>query len=202
MAADLQGWVNSAATNFGWILLGDEVTNPSARRFDSRESAPAGLRPALAVSYNPVPPPLSRRESWLRQYFPTPGTYVDDFADLNGDGLVTQMEYAFALSPLAVNPPAAGLQISTTPSGASTILTATFRRDPRATDLTYLLQASSDLATWSTIVQSAAGAIPTGSAFAAEADAPGEAPVKIVTAQETLPAGTTRFVRLQVIRAY
>ena len=202
MAADVQGWVNSAATNFGWVLLGDEVTSQSSRRFDSRESATAGLRPALAVSYNPVLPPLSRRESWLRQYFPTPGTYVDDFADLNGDGLGTQMEYAFAVSPLAANPPPAGLQISAVPAGASTLFTVTFRRDPRAIDLTYFLQASSDLTTWSTVVQSAAGAVPTGTAFVTEADAPGEAPVKVVTAMATLPPGARYFVRLQVIRAY
>lgn len=201
LAADVQGWVNSAATNFGWGLLGDEMTNQSARRFDSRESA-AGLRPALAVSYNPALPPLSRRESWLRQYFPTPGTYVNDLADLNGDGLGTQMEYAFALSPLAANPPPAGLQTSTVQAGASTVLTVTFRRDPRATDLTYVLQASSDLTAWSTIVQSAAGAIPAGSAFTSEADAPGEAPVRTVIATETLPAGSKRFVRLQVMRTY
>jgi len=201
LAADVQGWVNSPATNFGWILLGDEVNNLSARRFDSREGA-ANVRPALLLNYNPVLPPLSRRESWLRQYFPTPGTYVDDLADFNGDGLVSLVEYAFAFSPLAANPPASGLQVSVSPSGASTVVTVTFRRDPRATDLTYNLQTSSDMATWSTIVQSAAGVIPTGSGFVSETDAPGEAPVKIVTAMETLPAPARRFVRLQVLRAY
>lgn len=201
LAADVQGWVNSAATNLGWVLRGDEVTNQSARRFDSRESA-ANVRPTLAIGYNPVLPPLSRRESWLRQYFPTPGTYVDDFADLNHDGLPAQIEYAFGLSPLAANSPTTRLQLSSAPAGASTILTATFRRDPRATDLTYLLQASSDLTAWTTVVQSVAGAVPTGSAFSSEADAPAEAPVKIVTATETFPTGTKHFVRIQVIRSY
>ena len=51
-------------------------------------------------------------------------------------------------------------------------------------------------------MQSAAGAIPTGSGFVSETDAPGEAPVKIVAAMETLPAPARRFVRLQVLRAY
>jgi hypothetical protein len=201
LAADVQSWENSPATNFGWILLGDEVANQSARRFDSRESA-ANVRPSLSLKYNPVLPPLSRHESWLRQYFPIPGTYVDDFADFNGDGLVSQIEYAFALSPLAANPPALGLHTFALPSGANTIFTVTFRRDPRAIDLTYDLQTSSDLTTWETILTSAAGAIPTGSGFVSETDAPGEAPVKIVTAAETLPTPAKRFVRLQVIRAY
>ena len=201
LATDVQGWVNTPATNFGWVLVGDEAVNQSARRFDSREGA-ANVRPALALNYNPVLPPLTRRESWLRQYFPTPGTYVDDLADFNGDGLVCLVEYAFALSPLLTNPPASGLQTSAIPSGASTIFTVTFRRDPRATDLTYNLESSSDMAAWSTIVQSAAGAIPTGGGYVSEADAPGEAPVKIVTATETLPTPAKRFFRLRVVRTY
>ena len=155
----------------------------------------------LSLIYG-VLPPLTRRESWLRQYFPTPGTYVADLADFNGDGLVSLVEYAFALSPLLANPPALGLQPTAIQSGASTIFTVAFRRDPRATDLTYNLESSSDMATWSTIVQSVAGAIPTGSGYASEADAPGEAPVKIVTATETLPTPAKRFFRLRVIRAY
>ena len=127
---------------------------------------------------------------------------MDDFADLNGDGLVSLMEYAFAISPLLANPPASGLQTSAIPSGASTIFTVTFRRDPRATDLTYHLESSSDMATWSTIVQSVAGAIPAGGGYVSEVEAPGEAPVKIVTAAETLPTPSKRFFRLRVIRAF
>ena len=201
LAADVQGWVNTPATNFGWVLVGDEVANQSARRFDSRESA-ANLRPALALNYNPVLPPLTRRESWLRQYFPTPGTYVDDHADFNGDALVSLVEYAFAISPLTVNPPSSGLQTSAAQSAGNTIFTVTFRRDPRATDLTYNLQSSSDMAAWGTILQSAAGAVPTGSGFISETDAPGEAPVKVVTAMETLPTPAKRFFRLQILRTY
>jgi hypothetical protein len=147
-------------------------------------------------------PPLTRRESWLRQYFPIPGTYVDDFADFNGDGLVSLVEYAFAVSPLAVNPPTLGLQTSSSRSGPNTVFSVTFRRDPRANDLTYNLQTSGDMVNWATIVQSIAGSAPTGSGFIFEADAPGEVPVKIVTAAETLPTPAKRFVRLQIIRTY
>ena len=201
LASDVQIWVTTPATNFGWILVGDEATNQSARRFDSRESA-ANLRPVLALNYNPVLPPLTRRENWLRQYFPTPGTYVDDLADFNGDGLASLVEYAFAVSPLAANPPSSGLQTSAVQSVGNTIFTVTFRRDPRATDLTYNLQSCSDMAVWGTILQSAAGAVPTGSGFISETDAPGEAPVKVVTAMETLPAPAKRFFRLQILRTY
>jgi len=48
LAADVQGWLDQPADNFGWILLGNESASSSAKRFDSRESA-AG--PTLVVTY-------------------------------------------------------------------------------------------------------------------------------------------------------
>ena len=46
--ADVQSWLDTPSANFGWILIGDEVTMPSAKRFDSREgTAP----PILAITY-------------------------------------------------------------------------------------------------------------------------------------------------------
>ena len=201
VTADVKGWLATPATNFGWALIGDETTAATAHVFDSREGA-ANVRPQLQISYNPVLPPLTRRESWLRQYFPTPGTYVDDLADLDGDGLSNVFEYAFAFSPLAANPAGSGVQISATPSGTNTLFAITFRRDPRAVDLTYILQASSDLVTWDTIVQSSGGLAPTGTRFDSETDAPGEAPIKIVKAVETVTAPAKRFGRLKIIRAH
>lgn len=201
MIADTQGWRDSPATNFGWILVGDETANTTARVFDSRGSA-ANLRPALQINYNPVAPPLTRRETWLRQYFPTPGTYVDDLADLNGDGSPTLVEYAFALSPIGANPSGSDFHSSFASANGTITYTMTFRRDPRATDLTYQLQTSGDLITWAPVAQSTAGAAPTGSASVSEADVPGESPLKIVTVVETFPAPANRFSRLKVIRSY
>jgi len=202
MATDVQGWLNTPANNFGWILLGDEVATNTVKVFDSHEAG-GSLQPQLQVNYNPVAPPLTRRESWLRQYYPTPGTFVDDSADSDGDGIPNLMEYAFGYSPLAKNPPGSGFSSTMAPqAGGATTFNVTFRRDPRATDLTYLLQTSSDLINWTTIVQSIAGGAPTGTGFNSETDAPSEAPIKIVTGTETLPAGTNRFARLRVIRSY
>ncbi len=50
LAADVQGWLSTPATNFGWILLGNEGLTPSAKRFVSREGASAS-RPKLTISY-------------------------------------------------------------------------------------------------------------------------------------------------------
>lgn len=49
MTADVQGWLDSPATNFGWILLGDESTDRTAKRFDAHETAATG--PRLTIHY-------------------------------------------------------------------------------------------------------------------------------------------------------
>ena len=53
MVADVQAWVDNPTSNFGWILVGNEFTQPTAKSFDSRES---GSGPELVVTFNaPVP---------------------------------------------------------------------------------------------------------------------------------------------------
>jgi hypothetical protein len=52
MVADIQSWLQDPATNFGWLLRGDESTNGTAKRFDSKESANAANRPALSIEYD------------------------------------------------------------------------------------------------------------------------------------------------------
>src|SRR6266403_2396035 len=39
MTADVQSWLDNPATNFGWLVSGDESTSTPAKRFDTRESA-------------------------------------------------------------------------------------------------------------------------------------------------------------------
>lgn len=58
MVADVQAWVGNAASNFGWAVLGDEATNGSALRFNSRENTTSP--PQLTVTYqagSPTPTP-------------------------------------------------------------------------------------------------------------------------------------------------
>ena len=38
MVADVQAWLNNPASNFGWLVLGDETAIATAKRFDTRES--------------------------------------------------------------------------------------------------------------------------------------------------------------------
>ena len=56
---DVQNWLDAPATNFGWLLLADESTNQTVKRFDTRENTTAAFRPTLAVEYTPIPEPAT-----------------------------------------------------------------------------------------------------------------------------------------------
>ena len=56
--ADVQSWVSDPSTNFGWIVIGNESTTASAKRFASRQSATAAQRPSLSVTYTTAPLPV------------------------------------------------------------------------------------------------------------------------------------------------
>jgi hypothetical protein len=52
MVADVQSWLDNPASNFGWLVLGDESAIATAKRFDTRESASP---PVLTIQYTGVP---------------------------------------------------------------------------------------------------------------------------------------------------
>jgi hypothetical protein len=76
LVADVQGWVNNPATNFGWLVQGNETTLQSVKRFDSREAG-AMMRPQLTVVYTPP---------------------VSNPADLNNDSVVNSADLGILLS--------------------------------------------------------------------------------------------------------
>ncbi len=53
---DVQNWITNPASNFGWIIRGDETGTNTALRFSSREAAQAN-RPQLTIVYDIVPEP-------------------------------------------------------------------------------------------------------------------------------------------------
>ena len=54
MIVRVQQWVDQPATNFGWIVVGDETRSTTAKQFDSREASEA-TRPSLRVEFNGRP---------------------------------------------------------------------------------------------------------------------------------------------------
>jgi hypothetical protein len=69
MVADVQSWLNDPATNFGWLVLGDESDIATAKRFDTRESASP---PVLTIQFRPAPAPRPRPTPRIR---PTPSAF-------------------------------------------------------------------------------------------------------------------------------
>src|SRR5262245_59075522 len=52
MVSDLQGWLDSPSTNFGWLVFTYEGDFPSAKRFDTRENPVPANRPQLTIRYS------------------------------------------------------------------------------------------------------------------------------------------------------
>jgi len=55
LVAAVQAWVSNGATNFGFMLRGDESTSFTSRRFVTRESTVEANRPHLIVTYTTAP---------------------------------------------------------------------------------------------------------------------------------------------------
>lgn len=58
LVADVQDMLDAPASNFGWVVLGEEVASPVARAFDTREAptypAYGGIAPVLTIEYTQV----------------------------------------------------------------------------------------------------------------------------------------------------
>lgn len=55
MVTDVQDMLDNPGNNFGWILIGNEVPNQTAKRFDTKENPTPANRPELVITYNPLP---------------------------------------------------------------------------------------------------------------------------------------------------
>jgi hypothetical protein len=51
LVVDVQAWVDDPDSNFGWIVLGNETTIRTAKRFNARESG--GTGPELTIDFTP-----------------------------------------------------------------------------------------------------------------------------------------------------
>jgi glucose/arabinose dehydrogenase len=197
--SDVHTWLATPAVNFGWILNTSDVPSASTTKtLASREDADTAKRPQLVLV------PATPYEKWLAQLFPThlTGQWVDP--DLDGDGIATQLEYAFGYSPLVYDATNGVVPVFTVPSGGSSTLTTAFRRDSAATDLTYRLEISADLTTWTPIAQSLAGAAATGQnggSVTGESVVSGTIRQVNVTCTLSGGDGVKQFVRLAVARA-
>src|SRR4029079_15536062 len=71
VVADVQSWVSNPATNFGWGIIGNEVTAARAARFSSGENTTAP--PQLSVTYQVTGPTPTPTATPVPTPTPTPG---------------------------------------------------------------------------------------------------------------------------------
>jgi hypothetical protein len=125
---------------------------------------------------------------WRVQYFGSPSNAGDaaDLADPEGDGVSNLLAYAMGLSPFQVKPPSALPSVSIN-NGK---LQISFPWQKSATDITYNVQASGDLSTWS----------PLWTSGTASFVGPGPSAIMTIPDTVTLSGTNSRFMRLQVTR--
>lgn len=56
LEADVQDWLDNPAANFGWILIGDESVDQTARRYSSVQNVVPSEAPILRVQFSALPP--------------------------------------------------------------------------------------------------------------------------------------------------
>ena len=96
LVADVQAWLGTPASNFGWMLRGEESVIQTSKRFDSRQSSNAGTKPQLIVIFSP---PASNP------------------ADLNGDGSINALDLTVLLSAWGTSSPTADIDDNGTVDG-------------------------------------------------------------------------------------
>ena len=111
-------------------------------------------------------------------------------ANPSGDGIANLLKYALGLDPTV--PAVGGLPVTTVASGH---LKMQFQRNIAATDLTFVVEAGSDLSTWSTIATLPAGATSWTASGATVTDNNGMATITDSTATASV---SKRFLRLRV----
>lgn len=75
MVAVVQSWINDPATNFGWMLIGAEAVELSARRFFTREALNPDDRPHLIVTYGTLAASDVPAANALRFHSPAPNPF-------------------------------------------------------------------------------------------------------------------------------
>lgn len=179
----------------GGLLSGTPTLVGSALAFPGiTVTAANGVDPAVSQVFGLE---LRTTGSSYLASFGLSGSEAELLADPNFDGVSNLLAYALGLAPALGNATAALPQAQWVSEGGQSWLRLVFQRSSIATDLTYVVEASSDFENWSVIASSVAGAPTTGPGVVGEA---GVAPYFQVEVRDTLssPPESRRFLRLRV----
>ena len=128
------------------------------------------------------------------------GSWTDDsisgdFADPNRDGVINLLAYAFGIPPLGRT--SGGLPVVSLSGG---YLTVAFNRPLSVTDLTYLVEVSSDMTTWlAGSSYSSAGDVP-ANVNTTQLSRTADATTETLVVRDNTPASGSRYIRVRVTR--
>ena len=169
--------------------VGGAAYDPATNRIFVCQYNAVGASPIIHVYRVDLPtaPPPATYATWRTAHFSGPDLTNDTVsgpaADPDSAGITNLQRYAFALP--ARGPIANPITLDTTVTAAGRVLTLTFPRRTTATDLTYTLESSADLVTWTPVDDRTYG--------------PGSGSI---TAEDVVPLGAPapprRFLRLRI----
>jgi hypothetical protein len=129
-------------------------------------------------------------QTWWQQNFGSVSLsgYAAETADMDLDGIPNLIEYALGLSPSSANSSSANMTLDSVPQASNRHLRFTITKNPLATDLTYIVEITSNLANpgaWTTdgtIIETSTST------------------TLVVRDSNPLTSGAPRFMRLRVTR--
>jgi hypothetical protein len=129
-------------------------------------------------------------QTWWQQNFGSVSQTGDsaETADTDLDGIPNLLEYALGLSPNSSNPSAANMALDVVPQASDRHLRFTITKNPLATDLTYIVEITNDLAN---------PAAWTSSGIVIESSS---STTLVVRDSTPMNIGAQRFMRLRVTR--
>ncbi len=119
LRADVQQWVDDPSKNFGWLLLGDESTVATAKRFDTHENPDTSVRPQLLVFIEPATDALPAVRPALQWLAARPSPFAQatqiayELARPGGVSLGVHDLRGRLVRTLPAPPAAPGLQVTT-----------------------------------------------------------------------------------------
>ena len=76
MINDVNSWINFDLNNFGWIIISDETSSPTTKRFNSTQNPNLETRPKLIINYTINSPSLIFSAMTEGLYHGNKGSYV------------------------------------------------------------------------------------------------------------------------------